>query len=156
MNGGSKLARQLKTPAYKLRSQAKQRAKIAADPERREQQRQYMKGYRKANRDRLNANDAARAKRLAVELRLQRKGLPLSHADQIREHHGYCEICGGEGDGRWKQLNVDHCHATNVFRGLLCSNCNRGIGMFKDNPDFLRKAALYLERSGQDNLKVAA
>src|ERR1700739_472325 len=92
--------------------------------------------------------------RLSVELRLQRKGLPLEHADYIKSHNGKCEICGEPGDGRWGQLNVDHCHETNVFRGLLCSNCNRGLGMFMDRPDLLRQAAIYLERVEQDNRKI--
>ncbi len=41
-------------------------------------------------------------------------------------------------------LHVDHCHATNKVRGLLCGNCNRAIGLMKDNPEFFMSAANYL------------
>lgn len=41
-------------------------------------------------------------------------------------------------------VHVDHCHTTNKVRGLLCANCNRGIGLFYDSPAVLEAAALYL------------
>lgn len=42
-------------------------------------------------------------------------------------------------------LNLDHCHTTGKPRALLCHNCNRGLGLFQDNPETLRAAANYLE-----------
>lgn len=42
---------------------------------------------------------------------------------------------------------IDHCHATNEVRGLLCSTCNTGLGMFKDNIENLKNAIAYLENS---------
>jgi len=55
-----------------------------------------------------------------------------------------CKICGTSPEEN-KRLYVDHCHETGKIRGLLCDKCNRGIGFFRDNPAFLRKAAEYLE-----------
>jgi hypothetical protein len=64
--------------------------------------------------------------------------------DKVQKHK--CKICGDDlGVGRSK--HIDHCHVTNKVRGLLCYRCNGGLGFFRDNPDFLRKAALYLEES---------
>jgi hypothetical protein len=43
-----------------------------------------------------------------------------------------------------KELAIDHCHKTGKIRGLLCKNCNQGLGQFKDNIDLLLSAAKYL------------
>ncbi len=55
-----------------------------------------------------------------------------------------CGICGrAEPNGRgW---HVDHDHATNRFRGILCMPCNLGIGYFYDTPKYLLSAVKYLE-----------
>lgn len=57
---------------------------------------------------------------------------------------GVCAICD-EPCRQKKRLSVDHNHTTGAIRGLLCVGCNRGIGMFLDKPERLRKAAMYLE-----------
>lgn len=60
------------------------------------------------------------------------------------ESQGYvCAICKEECKTK-KSLSVDHDHVTGVVRGLLCNACNRAIGMLKDSPDILRRAADYL------------
>jgi hypothetical protein len=42
-------------------------------------------------------------------------------------------------------LSIDHCHNTGKVRGLLCDHCNKGLGLFKDNIDYLNKAIEYLK-----------
>lgn len=61
----------------------------------------------------------------------------------LQKQNGKCAICGTKDFGK-KAPNVDHCHATGVIRGLLCCSCNRGIGLLKDDPELLLKAAGYL------------
>jgi hypothetical protein len=55
---------------------------------------------------------------------------------------GGCAICGKTPEGR--RLSVDHDHESGKVRGLLCDICNRGLGLFKDNTDTLRRAISYL------------
>lgn len=50
-----------------------------------------------------------------------------------------CVICG------LKAEVVDHDHNSGRIRGALCQRCNMGLGHFRDNPELLRLAALYLE-----------
>jgi hypothetical protein len=60
-----------------------------------------------------------------------------------------CAICREEGfkmnDKVYNNLNVDHCHSTGQVRGLLCHNCNRALGLLKDNIERLKSAITYLE-----------
>lgn len=62
---------------------------------------------------------------------------------------GVCAICKCPETSKWKgrirQLAVDHDHVTGHVRGLLCDNCNSGVGSFRNEPAVLRAAAAYLE-----------
>lgn len=53
-----------------------------------------------------------------------------------------CMICGDIENTN--KLHIDHDHNTGKIRGKLCSNCNNGLGRFKDNPELLQKAIDYL------------
>lgn len=73
-----------------------------------------------------------------------RYGISLSDYDEMFVGQGgLCAICKCAGSARG--LFVDHCHRTGVVRGLLCSTCNMGVGLLKDDPEILRSAALYLD-----------
>jgi hypothetical protein len=60
-----------------------------------------------------------------------------------------CYICQTEGfvmrEGHQAKLMVDHCHETGKVRGLLCHNCNRALGLLKDDIECLKRALIYLE-----------
>lgn len=68
---------------------------------------------------------------------------------KLAEQNGVCAICGQmptpDRTGRAYILSVDHDHSNGKVRGLLCKNHNIALGYFKDNPEFLRKAADYIE-----------
>ena len=59
-----------------------------------------------------------------------------------------CAICGIHESEQIKfALSVDHCHDTGKVRGLLCNNCNNGLGRFKDKPELLESAIRYLKNN---------
>lgn len=77
-------------------------------------------------------------------------GVSLKEVEEIFiKQKGKCAICRQEGfkmrDVHKSSLNLDHCHNTGQVRGLLCHNCNRALGLFKDNTVILSNAIEYLE-----------
>jgi hypothetical protein len=68
------------------------------------------------------------------------------------EQGGKCAICEFQEQehdprtGKKKLLAVDHDHITGKIRGLLCSKCNRGIGLFYDNVERMKRAIDYISR----------
>ena len=69
--------------------------------------------------------------------------LSRSELDALLAQHGVCAICQTDDWGR-KGPQVDHDHATGRVRGVLCLNCNNGLGRFKDDPARLLAAVEYL------------
>ena len=51
-----------------------------------------------------------------------------------------CGICASD-----KKLCIDHCHDTGKVRGRLCAKCNKALGLFHDNVEFLESAKQYLK-----------
>jgi hypothetical protein len=58
----------------------------------------------------------------------------------LAQQGGLCAVCEAV-PGTF----VDHCHASGQVRGVLCFNCNNGLGHFEDGMAVLERAALYLE-----------
>jgi len=80
--------------------------------------------------------------------RAYRYGLaPDALHEMLRTSNG-CQVCGTR-----TRLVVDHDHDTGAVRGLVCPQCNVGLGMFKDTPSLLESAARYL-RAGGSNATV--
>ena len=84
-------------------------------------------------------------KAAAHERRVQSTyGLQPGDYDRLYEAQGgRCAICG-VGRGKSKKLAVDHDHETGEVRGLLDTNCNRAIGLYRDDPETFLKFARYL------------
>jgi len=81
---------------------------------------------------------------------LRKYGLTLDeYITRSATQRDKCAICREPESrsyrGRTAQLAVDHDHATGRIRGLLCSKCNTGLGMFRDSPESLTRAITYLE-----------
>lgn len=56
-----------------------------------------------------------------------------------------CLICGIHQDNHRTKLSVDHCHTNGHIRGLLCHQCNKVLGQFKDDVERFKKAIRYLQ-----------
>ena len=70
--------------------------------------------------------------------------LPAAEYDRLLDkQNGVCPIC--LIGPKTRRLNIDHDHRTGAIRGLLTHRCNRGLQMFNDDPERLRRAADYLE-----------
>jgi len=70
-------------------------------------------------------------------------GMSLEEYDALfAEQLERCAICREKQ--QYKRLAVDHDHLTGEIRGLLCENCNAGLGRFMDDRLLLARAAEYL------------
>jgi len=75
-----------------------------------------------------------------------RYGITIKERNKIiSKQNGVCAICGVIP----KRFDTDHCHKTGIIRGLLCHNCNAGIGYFGENTDRLLLAIKYLKLYGR-------
>jgi hypothetical protein len=64
----------------------------------------------------------------------------------LEKQGGCCAICRkAKGDSRGYLMPVDHNHETNEIRGILCPQCNFGLGQFNDSVSLLVSAINYLE-----------
>jgi hypothetical protein len=87
-------------------------------------------------------------------------GISLEEYNQMLSNQGgvcaICrevEVCSDPRAGRTIGLAVDHDHTTGKIRGILCSKCNKAIGLLKDDTSLLASAIDYLNKSNT-HLKV--
>lgn len=77
-------------------------------------------------------------------IKTREKTLGVTEAQYWEMYHsqdGKCGICQSRlYSKRYKRFAVDHNHSTGQIRGLLCTNCNTGLGLFKDCPTALNRA----------------
>jgi hypothetical protein len=79
--------------------------------------------------------------------RCARRGItPEELVDSYEQQEGCCAICNEEIT--LSNSAIDHNHSTGEFRGVLCKQCNRALGMFKDSISTLKNAVEYLEAFG--------
>jgi hypothetical protein len=112
-------------------------------------QRAYVVDWQRRNKEKFNSyqrewrsqnkeKHAASAKYSKIR---NKYGLSREEYDSLMEQ-SHCGIC--DADLTERKPALDHCHATGKIRGVLCSQCNTGLGMFHNNPEALRRAAEYL------------
>jgi len=101
-----------------------------------------MRDYRKKNPAKMRAIDVKK-----------KYGIPIEeYVEMLVDQKGVCAICKQPEtsvDHRTKNLRnlaVDHNHFTGKVRGLLCSNCNRGLGFLRENIEVLKASIEYLEK----------
>lgn len=110
-----------------------------ADKKYRETHAEQFKASRKAwglkNPRRLKSNNLRKKYGITIE----------QYDEMFTQQNGYCKVCKKHQSEFNSPLNVDHCHKTKLVRGLLCGNCNKLLGLAKENPQTCKNAAKYLE-----------
>src|SRR6266851_7644995 len=139
----------------------RRKKRYAEDAEHRARTRAYSHAWHAANRERVNADlrrkraqdpDCNRKQRDYYARSRGRAWLKYTYGISVEEYdallarqNGKCAICREKPEGQ--TLCVDHCHVTGRIRGLLCRNCNVGLGNYRDDPRLMRAGAAYLEAS---------
>ena len=115
----------------------------------------WAREYYHANKEKFRLRNRQYGAKPETKERAYRSRILKSYAitwerykELLSEQGGVCAICGGEkGSNRLvNYLSVDHDHETKEIRGLLCNDCNLGLGNFKDNPTLMSKAIEYLNK----------
>jgi hypothetical protein len=79
----------------------------------------------------------------------------VEYTNRLVFQKGACAICqstvprGRTNAKGHSSFHVDHDHISGAFRGLLCHECNVGIGSLQDDPILLERAVNYLRESFQ-------
>jgi len=96
-----------------------------------------------------HTNPNTKRNRKAEKLKL-RYGLDYEQWQEIRQKQNYsCMICGITEEALGRKLDVDHCHASGVVRGVLCNPCNTVLGHARDKIEVLEAAAEYLRKNSE-------
>lgn len=110
-----------------------------ATPENTAQTAQWIKEWHERNPE----SHRATMRRQAANRRA-RKVAEYWSGDPLQMHCGICKTTEPTKSG--KGFHLDHDHETGKVREFLCHNCNVGLGHFKDDPDLLIEATMYLMR----------
>lgn len=135
--------RRARYAANREKELAQSRARYVA---RRKEKLAYSKAYFKAHREEYVAYHRAYRARNPARGRAQRLmkkyNLTIEQFDELlASQQGLCAVCNLE-----RAAVVDHRHCDGKVRGLLCSKCNRALGLFHDNISSLATAIEYLKR----------
>ena len=104
------------------------------------EQREYMKAWRQSPTGKAALKEAG----------LRQRGFTLALWEQLRALQGNaCAICRRQFDDDLRFIHADHCHDTELPRGLLCQACNHAEGQIKRTGlsplEYARRLSAYLE-----------
>ena len=125
------------------------RHKFCSEPCKKETKSSSRKRYRTLNKEKimisskiytLKSFDKRRNYHLKKNFNISLK----EYNELFDRQNNRCKICKELDTNKVKHFAVDHCHNTNKVRGILCNNCNRAIGLFKDSKELLQNAINYL------------
>jgi len=90
------------------------------------------------------ARESARGRNIKIKYGINKKDYEIL----LKEQRNRCAICRTKTPRTLNNLSfcIDHCHKKNIIRGLLCSICNRILGLLKDNIKILYKMIEYLNK----------
>lgn len=104
----------------------------------------YHKNWNKKYQEEHRAEVNARRRRNQLKAEF---GITRDQYEALKTEQGdKCACCGTSEPGGVGEWHVDHNHQTKAVRGLLCSKCNIGIGLFGDSIGRLEKAVDYLKK----------
>ena len=110
---------------------------LSRSPEQKLQHATKAREYRKNNPDKVRQYNLK-----------SNYGITIEEYDSILSSQGgLCGICRAKPVDSKRSFHVDHNHDTGFIRGILCSDCNTGIGKLKDSVEMLELAIAYLERT---------
>lgn len=126
--------------------------------QRREKRVQYKREWNQRNKDAIAAKQRERVAANPEKYRTYFRNYhikktygitPEQYASMLAEQNGGCAICGRGPNGTnhvERDLLIDHDHETGAVRGLLCNNCNAGMGIIGDTAEHLEAAIAYLRK----------
>lgn len=122
---------------------AQRNARYAANPEK---EKARNAAYRAANPEKARASTkawrVANPGKSSASARMKKYGVSQDCFQlMLAVQKNACGICK---EIFLKSPHVDHCHETGEVRGLLCGQCNKALGGFKDSPEILERAKEYL------------
>jgi hypothetical protein len=110
-------------------------------PEKMARQVRHINSWREKNPER--AREIQRG--CTIRFGLRKFGLTVEQYDEmLAKQGGGCALCGKTEAENGRRLPVDHCHATGRNRGILCHECNAGLGKLGDTPEALERALAYV------------
>ena len=112
----------------------------------------YARNNREREKERSRqyyAQNTEKCRTMSENWRLNRMyGLTVEGRDELAaRQEGKCAICAEVPE----KLHIDHCHTHGHVRGLLCGNCNRALGLLKENTKSLEAAIAYLNSTQAAN-----